>query len=86
MVADDKDSDSTVSKYTITNTLKSGVTNSNNRKTVTEGSSYSARLNGLTTSDTVSVTMGGTNVTSTVYSNGIIVIDEVTGNIVITVS
>jgi len=57
MVADDKDSDSTVSKYTITNTLKSGITNSNNRKTVTEGSSYSAKLNGLTTSDNVSVTI-----------------------------
>ena len=32
----------------------------------------------------VSITMGGTTITTTAYDDGIITIDEVTGNIVIT--
>lgn len=71
--------------YTITNKL-TNVTNSNSATTIEEGSSYSATLS---PSDgykmaTVTVTMGGADVTSSVYSNGNINITNVTGNIVIT--
>lgn len=85
-VASDKDSNGTVETYTITSTLKSGVTSSNKRKNVTEGSSYTTTLNGVTEGDTVAVTMGGTDITSSAYKDGVISITEVTGNIVITVS
>ena len=73
--------------YTVTNTL-SNCTNSNNATSVEEGGSYSATITadtGFYADDTdITVTMGGTNVTSAVLSNGVITIDSVTGNIVIT--
>lgn len=74
--------------YTITNTLKSGVTTSNSAKTIIEGESYSATLTGVDVSDTVSVTMGGVIITTTAYddTDDSISISEVTGNIVITVA
>lgn len=79
----------TLNTYTITNTLSHCAT-SNNASTATHGSSYSATL----TADTdyaissVAVTMGGTDITSTVYNSGTgaISIASVTGNIVITAS
>ena len=73
--------------YSITNNL-THATNSNTATTITEGSSYTATITADTyyELDTVTVTMGGTDVTSTVYSNGSINISSVTGNIVITVT
>lgn len=71
--------------YSITNTL-SYITNSNSAATVEEGSSYAATLtpdSGYQISSVV-ITMGGADVTSTVYSNGSISISSVTGDIVIT--
>lgn len=87
-VASDADSDGTVEEFTITNTLKSGVKTSNKAKKISEGSSYSAILTGVSAGDTVAVTMGGTAVTSTAYNSTdkTINIDSVTGNIVVTVS
>jgi hypothetical protein len=84
----DKDSDSEVETFGVTYTLKSGVKSTNKRKTVTEGTRYSTTLQGVSAGDTVTVTMGGTAVTSTAYDSEThdIVIDEVTGAIVITVA
>ena len=71
--------------YSVTNNLTS-VTNSNNAATVSQGGSYAATLTAASgyTISTVTVTMGGTDVTSAVYSNGTISISSATGNIVIT--
>ena len=76
-----------VTEYTITNTLASGVTNSNTATKVLKNASYSGTLSGITT-ETVAVTMGGETVTTDVYNSdtGKIEIEAVTGNIVITVS
>ena len=73
--------------YSVTNNLSNVVTN-NAVPSVAEGSAYTATL---TASDgyelkSVTVTMGGVNITSTAYSNGVITIAEVTGNVVITAS
>lgn len=76
----------TPTQYNITNNLTS-VTNSNTATTIYGGESYSATLT-ASYSDyiitTVTVTMGGTDITSTAYSSGTISIANVTGNIVIT--
>jgi hypothetical protein len=87
-VASDKDSDDTIETYSVTRTLKEGVTSTNKRNTVTEGSSYTTTLNGVGEDDTVTVTVGGSDVTEDVYNEttNVIKIDEVTGNIVITVA
>ena len=84
----DKDADSEVETFGVTYTLKSGVKSTNKRKTVTEGTRYATTLQGVSAGDTVTVTMGGTAVTSTAYDSEThdIVIDEVTGAIVITVA
>ena len=84
----DKDADSEIETFGVTYTLKSGVKSTNKRKTVTEGTRYSTTLQGVGAGDTVTVTMGGTAVTSTAYDSETheIVIDEVTGAIVITVA
>ena len=76
-----------VTEYTVTNTLASGVTNSNTATKVLKNASYSGTLSGITT-ETVAVTMGGETVTTDVYDSSTkkIEIDAVTGNIVITVS
>lgn len=75
-----------VKTYTVQNNL-TNATNSNGTTIVKQGDSYSANI--AATSgykiDSVVVTMGGTDVTSSVYSNGKITIGNVTGNIVITV-
>jgi hypothetical protein len=74
-------------EYTVTNTL-SHVTSNNTDATAVKGQSYLAALTPAEgyTLGTATVTMGGENITSTVYDDGIIVIDEVTGNIVISCS
>ena len=71
--------------YTIQNNL-TYCSNGNPATTINEGNSYTCRIiaqSGYVIS-TVSVTMGGTDITSSAYSNGIITINSVTGNIVIT--
>lgn len=74
-------------KYTITNNL-SHATNSNTTTSVEKNSSYSATItaNSNYRIKTVTVTMGGVNITNTAYSNGRINISSVIGNIVITVT
>lgn len=76
-----------VTKYTITNNL-SHATNSNSTTSIEENSSYSATIsaNSNYRIKTVKVTMGGTDITNSVYSGGRISIPNVTGNIVITVT
>lgn len=74
-----------LSMFSVTNNL-TNCTNSNSATAVTENDSYSATL----TADSgyalrnVTVTMGGTDITSSAYSNGSISIATVTGNVVIT--
>ena len=87
-VASDEDSDGSLETFTVTNTLKDGVTTTNRAKNVSEGNSYKATLKGVESGDTVTVTMGGSNVTSTVYDSitNKINIATVTGNITVTVA
>lgn len=76
-----------VTSYTITNTLTN--CSSNNRATsITENSSYNATItaNNRYTLSTATITMGGVDITSSAYNNGVINIRQVTGNIVITVN
>lgn len=74
-----------VKTYTITNNL-TNVTSSNNVTSIMEGSTYNATLSASSgyILGTVTVKMGGTDITSSAYSNGVINISSVTGNIVIT--
>lgn len=96
-VASDEDSDDVVEEYDVTFTAPTGVTSTNRRKTVSEGSYYSTTLKGLEDSDTVTVTMGSTTVeevdtptdiTDKVYDSetGKIAIPKVTDDIIITVT
>lgn len=64
----------------------SHVSSSNTQSTVEAGDSYSTTLTASTnyTINSVTVTMGGVDVTSTTYSSGTVSIPSVTGNIVIT--
>lgn len=71
--------------YTITNNL-TDVTNSNSATSATEGSAYTATLSCAPNYEitSVTITMGGNDVTGTAYAGGTISIPNVTGNIVIT--
>lgn len=71
--------------YTITNNL-TNVTNSNSNASVTDGSSYSGSLTTKPgyTLESVNITMGGSDITSSCYSDGAINIPAVNGDIVIT--
>lgn len=75
--------------YTVTNTLIN-CTSDNSATSVRKGSAYAATLTasaGYTTSGaTVTVTMGGEDITSTAYANGVITIAQLTGELVVTVS
>ena len=64
----------------------SHVSSSNTQSTVEVGDSYTTTLTASTnyTINSVTVTMGGVDITSTSYSSGTITIPSVTGNIVIT--
>jgi hypothetical protein len=84
-IASDADKDGDVEAFTVTYTLKTGVTSTNKRTSVAEGSKYSTTLKGVSAGDTVTVTMGGSAVAGA-YANGKVTIDSVTGNIVITVA
>lgn len=70
--------------YRVQNNL-SNVTTDNTTSIVTEGSPYKANIKANTgyTIETVTVKMGGIDITSTVYKDGEITIDSVTGDIVI---
>ena len=76
-----------ITTYTITNNLTNVVTN-NSSTSVTKGNSYVATLtaNSGYTLDNVTVTMAGSDITSSCYSDGSINISNVTGNIIITAS
>ncbi len=70
--------------YTVTNNL-THVTTSNAAASVTEGQSYTATLTPAgSTLQSVTVVMGGVDITATAYSHGQININAVTGDIVIT--
>ena len=71
--------------YNITNNLTNCTTNNNNLF-IEEGSSYSATISANTNykMSSITVTMGGTNITSSAVSGNNISISNVTGNIVIT--
>lgn len=71
--------------YTVTNTLSNCV-NNNAATNVVSGQPYAALITANTgyTLDTVTVTMGGTDITSSAVDDGAITIPAVTGNIVIT--
>ena len=87
VVGKNENSDSDISdEFTVTYTLKTGVTSTNKRTSVVEGMSYKTTLKGVKGSDTVTVTMGGTNITATAYDDGVVSIKELKGNLVITVA
>jgi len=89
IIASDQTSDGDIAdEYNVTYTLKTGVASTNKRKKVFEGQSYKTTLSGVKNSDTVTVTMGGSTITSDVYtaSTGVVKIAKVTGDIVITVA
>ena len=74
-----------IDTYTIIKNL-SNCSCSNNTSIVNSGASYSATIsaNSGYQLGTVTITMGGKDITNTAYSNGNISISNVTGNIVIT--
>lgn len=77
--------ESTDTTYEITSNLVN-VTSNNKAVSAEENASYSATLTATDgyELDTVTVTMGGKDVTSTVYAGGVITIPAVTGDVVIT--
>ena len=90
VVGSDQNSDGDIAdEYSVTYTLKTGITSTNKRTKVVEGMSYKTTLKGTTlATDTVTVTMGGSTITTTAYTaaTGVVKIDKVTGDIVITVA
>jgi len=89
IIASDQTSDGDIAdEYNVTYTLKTGVASTNKRKKVFEGQSYQTTLSGVEAGDTVTVTMGGSTITSDAYtaSTGVVKIAKVTGDIVITVA
>ena len=84
-IIDGNPSDINLNERTITNNL-TGCTTSNNASTVTLNASYSATItpNSGYTLTSLTVTMGGTDITSTAVSGSTINIASVTGNVVIT--
>lgn len=75
----------TVIKYTITNTL-SNATNSNSATEIEENQPYTAIItaNEGYSINSVTIAMGGNDITNTVYNEGSINIPNVTGDLVIT--
>ena len=75
----------TTTTRTITYNL-SHVSSSNTTASIEQGQSYTTTLTatGSYTLNSVTVTMGGVDITSTAYSSGTVSIPSVTGNIVIT--
>lgn len=75
----------TPTTYTITYNL-TDCTTSNNAKRIDANTKYSATITATTghTLNSITVTMGGVDVTSSVVNNNTITINSVTGNVVIT--
>ena len=88
VIASDQNSDGDISDtYTVTYTLKTGVTSTNKRTTIEEGATYKTTLKGVKGTDTVSVTVGGVTDASAYDSDtGVVKIAKVAGNIAITVA
>ena len=88
MVSADMNSDGDIAdEYTVTLTLKTGVTSTNKRTSVLEGTTYKTTLKGVKGTDTVSVTVGGVTVADAYDSDtGVVKISKVEGNIAITVA
>ena len=88
VIASDQNSDGDIAdEYTVTYTLKSGVTSTNKRTKVNEGMSYKTTLKGVKGTDTVTVTVGGvTDATAYDSDTDVVKIDKVTGDITITVA
>jgi hypothetical protein len=88
MVSADMNSDGDIAdEYTVTYTLKTGVSSTNKRKTVLEGTTYKTTLKGVKGTDTVTVTVGGvTDADAYDSDTGVVKISKVEGNIVITVA
>lgn len=80
------DGDTTPTTYTITNNL-TNVNSSNSDTSVEKGSSYTANISALDgyTILRTTITMGGIDITSSAYSDGVISIDSVNGDVVITI-
>lgn len=76
-----------ITPCTITNNLSNCI-NLNTNTSIAKGSNYTATIKPNTgytlTNAIVTITMDGNDITSSAYSNGIITINNVTGNIVIT--
>lgn len=85
--SDQTDAGTTVDEFSVTYTLMEGASSTNTVTNVLEGTSYKTTLTVPTGAD-VTVTMGGTDVTSTRYSASTkkVSIPAVTGNIVIEVA
>ncbi len=77
--------DTSVITYTVTNNLTNCTTNNSN-DSITYNSSYSSTIsvNSGYEMSSITVTMGGTNITSSVVNGNNISIPNVTGNVVIT--
>mgnify|MGYP006896760252 FL=1 len=88
VVASDQNSDGDIAdEFTVTYTLKTGVTSTNKRTKVNEGMSYKTTLKGVKGTDTVTIAMGGSTLADAYDSDtGVVKIDTVTGNITITVA
>ena len=88
IVSEDMNSDGDIAdEYTVTYTLKTGVTSTNKRKTVLEGTTYKTTLKGVKGTDTVTVTVGGvTDADAYDSDTGVVKISKVEGNIAITVA
>lgn len=73
--------------YSITNSL-TNATSDNPASTINYGSSYNATITATSgyVITSASVTMGGVDITNTVYDNGVISITSVTGDLVITIT
>ena len=84
-VVEDKDNDGSVGKCSVTYNLAEGATSSNKRNTASEGSSFTTTIGGQFSS--VTVNMGGSIVPDAFnLETRKVFIDEVTGDIEITVS
>ena len=88
VVGVDQNSDGDIAdEYTVSYTLKTGVTSTNKRTSIVEGMTYKTTLHGVKGTDTVTVTVGGvTDATAYDSDTGVIKIEKVSGNIAITVS
>lgn len=87
VAGEDTNSDGNVTTYTVAKNLANGVTLSNNRVNVIEGTSYSTSIRGLA-GQTVRVQMGGSDITSNAYDpdSAKITIEVITGDINITIA